>query len=164
MSFYTGVGSRQTPKAVLASMTRIATRLRDEGYILRSGGAVGADTAFEQGAGAQRSLVYLPWRRFRDHASPYFSVSKEAQAIAARHHPAWHLLNQHARLLHGRNVYQVLGLSLDTKSDFVICWTKDGRPTGGTATAIRIAQAYGISVYNLHAWTEASVLKRILDK
>lgn len=161
MKQYTGVGSRETPKAVLEAMTRISRRLDDAGYTLRSGAAAGADSAFE--AGSTSSVIYLPWARFRDHPSPYHHVTERAMALAAQYHPAWHLLNKHARLLHGRNAYQVLGLDLKSKTDFVVCWTRGAKPRGGTATAIRIAQAHAIPVYNLAAWSEAQVLKRVLD-
>ena len=160
MKHYTGIGARKTPKAVLASMTRIAQALDAEGYTLRSGGADGADSAFE--AGATNKIIYLPWARFRDHPSPYHHVSNAAMALAAKHHPAWHLLNNYAKLLHGRNAYQVLGLDLMSKTDFVICWTPDGRVQGGTATAIKVAQSHAIPVYNLAAWSEKAVLKRVL--
>ena len=49
----------------------------------------------------------------------------------------------------GRNGYQVLGYDLKTPSKFLICWTKDGKETGGTAQAMRIAKDYKIPVYNL---------------
>lgn len=157
---YAGVGSRKTPARVLASMQVIAAHLSEAGYTLRSGAADGADTAFEQGALAKE--IYLPWRGFRGHASPLHHVSPEALAMAASVHPAWHLLNRYAQLLHGRNCYQVLGLDLKTKADFVICWTPGGELKGGTATAIRLATSFAIPVYNLAVWTEAAVLKRVL--
>ena len=47
--YYAGVGSRDTPPEVLARMTGIATKLYYLGYVLRSGGAPGADQAFEAG-------------------------------------------------------------------------------------------------------------------
>lgn len=160
MKHYTGVGSRETPKAVLAAMQRIAVHLDEAGYTLRSGGADGADTAFEQGSTAK--VIYLPWARFRDHPSPYHHVTQAAMDMAAKYHPAWHLMNKHARLLHGRNAYQVLGLDLRSKTDFVVCWTRDAKLQGGTATAMRIAQAHAIPVYNLAAWSEKAVLKQVL--
>ena len=46
---YAGVGSRATPEPVLDLMRRCATRLEVLGYTLRSGGANGAETAFEEG-------------------------------------------------------------------------------------------------------------------
>ena len=47
--FYTGVGSRKTPKDVLELMVKIAIKAAQNGYTLRSGGAEGADKAFEHG-------------------------------------------------------------------------------------------------------------------
>jgi hypothetical protein len=59
----------------------------------------------------------------------------------------------------GRNAYQVLGMDLKTKSDFLVCWTVSGatdlssneiiRNSGGTGQAMRIAKAYGIPFFNL---------------
>jgi predicted Rossmann fold nucleotide-binding protein DprA/Smf involved in DNA uptake len=43
---YAGIGSRETPKEVLKSMTNYAKELSATGWVLRSGGADGADTAF----------------------------------------------------------------------------------------------------------------------
>ena len=61
MSFYyAGVGGRETPAHVLNLMTRIAQGLTKVGGILRSGGARGADTAFEAGAGSAKE-IFLPY-------------------------------------------------------------------------------------------------------
>ena len=48
---YTGIGSRNTPKEVLELMKTIGKYLGCLGYELRSGGADGADSAFESGCG-----------------------------------------------------------------------------------------------------------------
>ncbi len=50
-----------------------------------------------------------------------------------------------------RNVPQVLGRTLNPQyySKFVIAWTKDGKATGGTGQALRIAEHYNIPIYNL---------------
>jgi hypothetical protein len=42
----------------------------------------------------------------------------------------------------------VLGHDLRSPSRFVVCWTADGRATGGTGQAIRIAEAYAVPVFN----------------
>ncbi len=94
---YTGIGSRQTPADVLALMTRIAQTLDAEGYILRSGGAVGADTAFAQGA--TRREIFLPWPNFnsvRDGIVVHGPTSAQAEALARTIHPAWNRLSQGA--------------------------------------------------------------------
>ena len=46
---YTGIGSRETPTAILDLMIAIGGVLAQRGFTLRSGGADGADDAFEQG-------------------------------------------------------------------------------------------------------------------
>jgi len=88
-----------------------------------------------------------------------WGVSGEAMMIAMRHHPAWSSLTDGARKLHARNVYQVIGMEINNPhpSEFLICWTPDGcvsretrsRETGGTGTAIAVAQTYGVPVLNL---------------
>jgi len=143
---YTGVGSRSAPPEVLKLMTKIATKLAFMGYILRSGGAVGADTAFEKGVRVNNKHIY------------YANDSTvEAEAIAEQYHPAWNRCNAYVRKLHGRNAFQVISSNLNKPSEFLICWTPDGctnhknrcYATGGTGTAISIANAYNVSIYNL---------------
>jgi hypothetical protein len=126
-------------------MTSIATKLREGGFILRSGGALGADSAFAAGAGKYAEI----WRP--EHCTPM------AEEIAARYHPVWNRLTPYVKKLHGRNAFQVLGGDLATPSAFLICWTPDGClkhsersiKTGGTGTAISIASEYGVIVINL---------------
>jgi len=142
--FYTGVGSRQTPEDILELMTKIAKFLSKRNFILRSGGAKGADKAFEKGA-TNKEIFYAN------------DSTQESEEIAKRFHPAWHNCKEYARKLHGRNSFQVLGRDLNTPSKFLICWTRDGctshkqrtYKTGGTGTAISIADYYKIPIYNL---------------
>ena len=44
--FYAGIGARATPPPILSLMTRAAFALCKRGYVLRSGRAIGADSAF----------------------------------------------------------------------------------------------------------------------
>lgn len=144
MKYYAGIGSRETPPRVLAKMTAIAQDLAAQGYILRSGAAEGADSAFEAGAGDAKE-IWIPWRGFQNHPSRLVP-SLAAFEMAARFHPAWERCSRGARALHARNCHQVLGADLATPVEFVVCWTKDGRASGGTGQAIRIAQHHGIPV------------------
>jgi predicted Rossmann fold nucleotide-binding protein DprA/Smf involved in DNA uptake len=64
MRIYTGVGSRKTPKAITNLMTELARTLGDSGWCLRSGGADGADVAFESGASTKE--IYVPPTLFND--------------------------------------------------------------------------------------------------
>ena len=156
---YAGIGARITPPDVLEVMTRLGAVLAKAGFTLRSGAASGADRAFESGAcsvGGRRE-IYLPFAGFQGHDSSLFNVGEGAMELAARFHPAWDQLSPTVKRLHGRNAYQVLGVQLDRPADFVICWTPDGcvshanrrRSTGGTGTAISIADAYRVPVFNL---------------
>jgi predicted Rossmann fold nucleotide-binding protein DprA/Smf involved in DNA uptake len=41
--YYAGIGSRETPKDICDIMTQLAIKLANNGWVLRSGGAKGAD-------------------------------------------------------------------------------------------------------------------------
>lgn len=164
---YAGIGSRATPPAVQARMTKIADRLQLRGWILRSGGADGADLAFERGTTAPAAReIYLPWAGFNGNTSALHPPSQEAYDIAARHHPAWSSLPRPVRALMARNAHQILGRGLDAPVRMVICWTADGcehastrtRATGGTGLAIALASSLDIPIINL---AHADALERI---
>ena len=146
--FYAGIGSRNTPAPILDVMTRIGTALADKGYTLRSGGANGADLAFEKGCDLVQGNkeIYLPWKGFNKNPSTFHTISREALRMGEFYHPYWSKLSNSARLFHSRNCYQVLGLTLDNPVDFVVCWTTG---VGGTQQALRIAKDKGIQIYNL---------------
>lgn len=136
--FYAGIGSRRTPLGVLETMTRLAGRLCNLEYILRSGGAEGADTAFEKNLPPEAKVIF----RARD-ATP------EAIALAATVHPAWYACSPAARQLHGRNCMIILGANLDEPAKFVICWQDPTVDRGGTRLGMNLAASRGIPVYNL---------------
>lgn len=171
--FYSGVGSRSTPDEILQRMRDWAAWLARQGWTLRSGGADGADAAFEQGAtqAAGACDIYLPWKGFNGHSSSRTRVCEQALALAESVHPAWSRLSDAARKLHARNCYQVLGKTLDRPSAFVLCWTPDGcerraercSSTGGTATAIVLAERHGVPVYNLARDDAEQRLARLLE-
>lgn len=150
MIYYCGVGSRKTPPIVCSAMTHIALQLQEKGYILRSGGADGADTAFENGAGNLKE-IFVPWDGFngRKLSKNCHLYTEEATEIAMKFVSHWDFLTKPSKKLHTRNVHQVLGLDLKTPVKFLICWTENGKLNGGTATAIKIAQFHGIRVINL---------------
>ena len=145
MMKYAGIGARNKPVEVLNTMTNIATWLAKRNYTLRSGGAKGADLAFEKGAD-NKEIFYAN------------DADNTSMIVAQNYHPAWHSCSPYVKKLHARNAFQILGkpVFLDPV-DFVICWTPDGcethatrtRETGGTGTAISIASDNDIRVYNL---------------
>lgn len=169
MLAYTGVGSRKTPSAVLGRFVELGKELAETGYTLRSGGAEGADTAFENGASYMPKMIFLPWDGFngRNHDDlDYIDCQKSndyhiAERLARSIHPNPASLTQMAMKFHTRNIYQVMGGFLDSYSDFLVCWTPGGKPVGGTRTAIVLAEFLKVPVFNfgLREYT----LEEILD-
>lgn len=160
MTAYTGIGARKTPISILKRMTKFGEGLGQLGLILRSGGADGADTAFELGCdviGGHKE-IFLPWKGFNKKHSHFYKIPEKAFEIAADvYGPSWLYIKRSIKLFMARNIQQVLGKNLDDPSDFVITWTPDGcksqeqrsKETGGTGQAIACASERGIPVFNL---------------
>jgi len=144
-------------------MTEIASRLSNLGYTLYSGGADGADHAFE--IGTSNKLIFLPWDGFcgKNVDSNQYIVPPFNGDLVNKYHPRASKLKPGALRLMSRNSYQVLGPDLRSPVDFILCWTKDGKASGGTGQAIRIANSIGIPVFNMknNGW-KAELLRHVL--
>jgi len=148
LKYYTGVGSRTVPPEIGELMTKIAVKLEELGYTLRSGFASGSDTYFAEKV--KNKEIFIPWKSFGEGIVP--QETEFAHNLLKEIHPAYDRLSQGALKLHLRNVNQVLGADLNTPSKFLICWAKidkQGSPMGGTRTAWKIAEKYGIPCFNL---------------
>lgn len=175
--YYAGIGSRETPKDILELMGSIARGLYRQGYVLRSGGAPGADQAFEWAVwrhapdayhAIRQAEIYLPWASFeQDNRSPIIprltEPQEEAFQVAEFYHPRFRYLKYGAKKLIARNSHQIFGPDIGNpiKSDFVVCWTKGAKGGGGTGQAIRIASAIGIPVYDL---ANSNALERLKER
>ena len=166
----TGVGSSKSLTEEGSNrITEVATLMNKLGWTLRSGGANGADTAFENCF--TKKEIYLPWKGFNGNSSSFYNVSNEAFSIAKDVHPFYFKLSVGAKKLHARNCYQVLGYYLDKPSDILVCWTKDkcvseetsSISTGGTRTAIVLADRNNVPVYNLNIDEHYIQLKKWLE-
>jgi len=154
IKYYTGIGARNTPENILELIRKISQHLCSTGYILRSGGAEGADSAFEDGSSNNKE-IFLPWPGFNGNKSKYngedWKYKKIHLNLARKHHPVFDTLKSTVKKLMVRNSAQILGKdSKDKLSEFVICYTSDGKTSGGTGQAIRLAQSMGIKIYNLY--------------
>lgn len=134
--YYGGIGSRKTPPDILDIMTKLANKL-SLGYVLRSGGATGADSAFERGSNGIKEVFYAK------------DATEEAIKLSSKYHPNWEACSDYARKLHGRNSMILLGEDLVTPVKFVVCWTEGSKIKGGTGQALRIAEDFQIPIYNL---------------
>lgn len=144
---YTGIGSRVTPERVLTRMCSLAETLAARGWTLRSGGAVGADTAFEHGAGPNAEIFY-PRGDLRA-AKELFEA--EVRPLAGC--PSIYRMRPLVAALLARNMHQILGADLTTPTAAVLCWTLSddyrGRLAGGTRYACLLAEVRGIPIFNL---------------
>lgn len=164
MRVITIIGSRKTPTEIQGHMRKIAEWCTGKGIVVRSGKAGGADAAaiygcmdaYTRGFGTVRPEMYVPWAGFgSEDMTNSFDINTgsclEASLIAQKIHPAWTRCSDGAKKLHTRNVHQILGVNLDTPSDVVLYWCTEvaGAPTGGTATAVNLAKAYGCTCINM---------------
>src|ERR1700744_2915284 len=102
---YAGIGSRETPEHICKLMYMIGLKLAVKGWLLRSGHAKGADRAFEYGCDDANGKKEIFTKQH---------VTQEALELAAKFHPAWHNCDEHARKLHARNGFIILGEDLQT--------------------------------------------------
>ena len=145
-------------------MSSIAEQLSPIGWQLRSGGAYGADLAFERGA--RHKEIHLPWDGYNNvrigpnHIVP--DPTPEMVDVAARHHPAWENLSDAVKMFMVRNTTIVLGKDLKSPVKMVICWTDGGQEIGGTSHAIRIARSYDVPVFNIALTEQQNALAKFV--
>lgn len=139
--------------------------------------------------------AYIPWKGFSDinedtvHiVTPELPNYNEAVEIASTIHPAWNRLGRGAKALHARNVYQVLGLDLNTPSCplwglnevqqaqpascVLFCYaqptkSRQGIVTGvkgGTNTAVQLAMKHNITIYNFYLQEDINKVKIMMEK
>lgn len=174
---YAGIGSRKTPKDILKLMEKIGEKLAKNGWILRSGGAIGADTAFENGAKKVNDLaeIYTPENFDKSKENIAFCDSYLLPIIDKGRD--FKKFGYGTKLLLRRNVHQILGKPIATPCSlnslkevcgldnnwinvndlnpvkFVIFWmpTEDiwDENGGGTRYAVRIADKLNIPLFNL---------------
>lgn len=156
--YYAGIGSRNVPEFYHDLIRNLAEILANYGYVLRSGGAEGCDKLFEEGCyrAHGKKEIYLPWKGFNGSKSKHIVYNHEAFVIAKKFHPNWEALSPGARKLQARNSHQVLGRDLKTPSRFILCYTPSGSGSGGTGQAIRVANHYGIPVFDLGMYDDLS--------
>lgn len=172
---YTGVGSRDLSDDEYDLMESIAKYLASKGYILRSGKAPGADSAFEAGVSEYGDLslkeIYIPWPTFKGNEFPGEVVSLGPPSsmnygislrLVKEVHPAPDKLSQAATKLHQRNCHQVLGRDLENPapSKFLLACSdtdKDGDVKGGTRTAWMLAKKYNVPCFNIRGKTKQEI-------
>jgi hypothetical protein len=151
-------------------MNLVGKSLAKRGFRLRTGDAVGADSAFLMGAlegleGKDRKEIlklieaYVPYTkkgRLADyHIRPRPDQLAELERILKATHPKPEALYGYGRELMARNALQLLGRDLNDPSDFLIGMLKPKHlrvkewDVGGTGQAFRLAKERDIPIFDL---------------
>lgn len=138
VEYYAGIGSRRAPPDALSIVGDTAKLLLQADMWLRSGGADGCDTAFEDNSGDKKEI-------FLASDAQVWAIN-EAKKYSNAY---WPHVRPFVKQLLGRNVMIILGRDGLHPVKFVVCWTFGGGDVGGTGHGIRCAKAHGIPVYNL---------------
>lgn len=166
--YWAGIGTRDLTEDQKYLCVHIGSYLAKQGYVLRTGGCVGADQAFAAGAFKSGGRVWydIPWRNYeREHIESALTLygskhlrihvlagdandEPDAYASVAAHHPAYdHLVAANkvgAIKLHARN-YNII--YRDQPVDFVIALPSS--QGGGTMQGVRVAKKGDIPVIRL---------------
>lgn len=138
---YAGIGNRKIPKWAHDSIVQRARLLQFDGYILRSGGAAGADSLFEYGTTLQGGAKEI----FKKELFP----PKWCVDLVRKHHKYGKTMKDPITIqLMARNCQIILGKYGDAPVDFVLAWCED-EEVGGTAFGLTLARAYKIPVENM---------------
>ena len=163
--YYAGIGARSAPEEALGAMRRLATSLRENGWVLRSGGAQGSDRAFESAAGRDKEVM-TPRNMGMTSGGVATPPRWEVRTISpfCLEYPI-EQMKPYVQALLARNAMIVVGVAGDCHVDFVVCWTPTDDPcdpqAGGTRYACRLASSLGIPVFNLKTCTAESILREV---
>lgn len=149
--YVAGIGARDAPEWACVRATELGSELAAQGWTLRSGGAAGMDSAFEQGwdlVGGDKQ-IFLPWKGYNGNKSLLYPPPQAAYELIDSMWSDVAYRTPGVRALFARNCQQILGPNLDEPSELVICWTKGGKIIGGTGRALDVAKKFDIQIINL---------------
>lgn len=171
---YAGIGSKDLPEGYKHKFFALGRILALSGHTLRSGGAHGADLSFELGCDSAmgKKEIFLPWKGFNGSPSPFYLEKKIPEVlvnIASKLYPRWSIASDGVRRLHARNVQQILGKEASNAGEFsrfVVCYTRrdyeDVQAVGGTLFGVKLAEMFGIPVFNFYREGEAEKFQEYL--
>lgn len=189
MKIYAGIGSRPVDvvpwglnQHEMALCRMAGEYLARDGWILRTGGAKGADQAFAEGAirGGGQVLLLLPWASYEfewiasmkaQGADIHCYVVQEDDVAAWQSVELYHKnsngLSSGVRVLMARNWLILMGRQGKSKVDFCAAFPKVNQygNLGGTSFGLTICAKKGILVRNFaHSDVAKEVIKYIQDK
>ena len=149
---YAGIGNRDIEKVIQNKCSAIAAELAMDGWLLRSGAAVGSDKAFMDGCDSVIGTKEIYTAKI--------DIPDWAFDLVWEFHPAPDRLSNHAERLMARNGMILFGADGKTPVDLVICYASS-EFRGGTAYGLRLAKDRGIDYINLakkDGWDRAKKL------
>lgn len=160
------IGTRTPERLDFEFAKLLSAHLVDAGWIVRTGGAAGIDTAAIKGGNEidpHRVWIYEPWEGFADPVADVenqrIPLQREWFDSIERYHPTPWRLSKTARRLHARNYGMIV---YPTTADLVIACP--GKAGGGTWQGIRIAQALSIPLRLIHTPQGRKALVERLEK
>lgn len=133
------IGRREIDKDGIGFCYETGKTLATFGVLMRTGGAVGADTAFIQGYKAYGGNPKIFYKE---------DATEAALKMASKNHSAWNKCNDYSQRLLARNCQILFGQDLDDPVDFVVYWSKHP-DEGGTGFGVNLARKHGIQLINL---------------
>src|SRR5690606_32533164 len=112
---FAGIGSRETPEEILEIMENISEDFCKIGFILRSGGAKGADQSFERGC-----------NRVNGNKEIFYAKDATDQSIKLAQKYTKNIIGnmrKYVQRLLGRNMQIINGINLNDPVEFVVCYT-----------------------------------------
>lgn len=152
---YSGIGNRKIPAESARDLEKISVILeRKYNAYLRTGGAIGSDTAFARYV--TNKQIILPYNGYNNLTTNSQNVvvptySDAVWDVACNFHPKGNFIRKKRKYYTlARNVCILLGDNLRIHSNFVLYWLGDNVTTGGTVHALKIAKRYRIPTYNMN--------------
>ena len=151
------MGNKDAPPKIIDDLVRIARKLSENGFTLRTGAMEGIEQIVDGAVG--NGELYLPWRDFGGKDSKNTFNSPLAKGIAKKFaaNVNWETLKPPVQAFLCKNVRVLTGQNCNSLALFLLCWSEDGAETaiektfatGNIGHAIAVAAAHRIPVFNL---------------
>ena len=163
--FFTVVMNKNPPPEIIAKAISMCKFLVDKGFTPRL--SLADDYGVDILAQVPTAETYLPWKNFNERES-MFTTTNPGKDFAAKFSPHINTVTDPVRAILAHYVHSILGLWMNNSSRFVITWTPDGitnvkdktEGTGQMYLPIRVANVYGIPVFNLESPSTDALFKQ----
>lgn len=139
MRLYAGIGNVDIPDDYRRQLVKMGWLMASKGFVLRSGGAAGSDSAFEEGCdqfgGAKEIFTANSFL-------PHWTVD-----LVHRYHPHASRMRPYVFKLMQRNCLIILGENETTPVETVLCY--NAKKDGGTTFSCNLAEDYNIPICNI---------------